>query len=77
MNQWLFEKIINYLSQHEGCETIPDEQEAQGHVIRTIVQDSFGFRYEIRVKTLGRLQGLGDLNLKTGSFMSRIGDLDV
>lgn len=47
------EKITRLLKNHEGMQSYDTEYTLEG--IKTIVTDSFGYRYEIQVKTLGRL----------------------
>lgn len=59
-NGWLLNKISSYLSSKEGF-TIETSSYMQDG-IRTIVQDSFGFRYELQVKTLGRIQNHSNSN---------------
>jgi len=52
-NGWIMDKITRLLKNHEGMENYATEYTLDG--IKTIVTDSFGYRYEIQVKTLGRL----------------------
>jgi len=79
MKTWLFQKIVGYLVEREGCKFDCEDTQSTETTSRTIVQDSFGFRYEVQVKVLGRIQNTGfdgDL-LKTGSFLNTIVGLDV
>ena len=74
MKQWIFSKIIGYLTDREGY-TFNSEDTNEGvNSIRAIVQDSFGFRYELQVKVLGRIQ---DSEPNLGSFMVSGNGLDV
>lgn len=52
-NGWILSKINTYLKISEGCTIETSNYTNDG--ARTIVQDSFGFRYEIQIKTLGRI----------------------
>lgn len=63
-NDWLLSKIINYLTTKEGC-SLETSLSTNG-TIKTIVTDTFGFRYEIQVKQLSRLQDMqeGDNGLR-------------
>lgn len=48
-NDWILAKISGYLKHKEGCKiTLADDD-------RIVVQDVFGFRYEVSVKLLSRL----------------------
>lgn len=70
MKQWLFQKIIAYLVEKEGYQYNAQDLESSQDVTRTILQDSFGFRYEIQVKVLGRIYGAGfdAEEMKIGSY---------
>lgn len=49
-NDWILNKISGYLKHKEGCQVdFTDEN-------KIIVQDVFGFRYEVSVKLLSRLE---------------------
>ncbi len=48
-NTWLISKILAYLTIHEGCELLQ-------HSERTVIQDAFGFQYEVQVHMIGRVQ---------------------
>lgn len=52
-NGWLIEKISGYLKSREGCTIEATEYTEDG--ARSIVRDSLGYRYEVNVKTLGRI----------------------
>lgn len=52
-NGWLTSKILMYLNKHEGVDTLEVEYGADG--IKTNVKDSFGFIYEITIKTVNRM----------------------
>lgn len=77
MQKWLFAKIISYLTGREGYSI--DTQVFSDNDARAIVQDAFGFRYEVQVKVLGRIQGagMGDVEIKTGTYFQVPGGLDV
>jgi hypothetical protein len=47
---WVLAKIAGYLKAKEGC-TVTETDES-----KIIVQDVFGFRYEVSVKLLSRIQ---------------------
>lgn len=51
-NKWILFKVIQFLSVREGC-TIHESKYTQKGA-KTILTDSFGFMYEIRIKTIGR-----------------------
>ena len=53
-NDWLLSKITGYLNSKEGFITEEVEHTATG--MKSIVRDAFGYRYEVHVKTLSRLQ---------------------
>jgi hypothetical protein len=46
-------KIANFLKNKEGCEVIQQNYTING--IQAVIQDSFGYRYEINIRTLSRL----------------------
>lgn len=49
MTKWILDKILMSLTNHEGCvlETEGPQQ--------AIIQDAFGFRYEITLKAISRV----------------------
>jgi hypothetical protein len=51
-NNWILTKIESILCSKEGCDFISREE--QNDESKVIIQDGFGFRYEITVKSLGR-----------------------
>ena len=53
---WIFAKIMTHLTNHEGCTGLDTTRTS--NEIRATVQDSLGFRYEIQVKCVGRIQTL-------------------
>jgi len=53
MNGWVMGKVISFLKEKEGFHVERVEYTAQG--IRGIIRDTFGFRYEINMETIGRL----------------------
>lgn len=55
-NGWIISKILNYLLCNEGC--ITGKANYTGEGVRAEVTDAFGFRYEIQVKTIGRVLNL-------------------
>lgn len=68
-NGWLINKIIAHLTNSEGCTVETSEYTLDG--IKAILRDAFGFRYEVHVKTLSRIDdrpdGLDALNYKLNS----------
>lgn len=52
-NKWIVDKILSYLASKEGC-VIEDSIYTQKGM-KAVVMDTFGFRYEIEIKTLSRL----------------------
>jgi len=52
-NGWLISKLTGFLNVREGF-TIEATEYTEGGAVST-VRDSLGFRYEVRVKTLGRI----------------------
>lgn len=72
LNNWLLSKITAYLATKQGC--VIEDQEYTYSGIKAIVRDSFGYRYEIHVKTLSRLtdhlQGTNEtVNVPKTNFM--------
>ena len=53
-NAWILSKILNFLKNREGMDYSNTEYTLDG--IKTTVTDAFGYRYEIHVKIIGRLQ---------------------
>lgn len=53
-NGWLIGKITVYLASKQGFITEESCYTATG--IKSTVRDAFGYRYEIHVKTLNRIQ---------------------
>jgi len=52
-NDWMLSKIASYMRDKEGCHVETIEPTKYGS--RVILQDSFGFRYEVKIETLGRV----------------------
>jgi hypothetical protein len=52
-NGWVLGKITQFMSEKEGFNVETVEYTAEG--ARTVIQDAFGFRYEVHIKTLSRL----------------------
>lgn len=52
-NSWVLTKILNYLATSEGCCTENLEYTTEG--MKSIIRDSFGYRYEINIRTLSRI----------------------
>lgn len=52
-NKWILAKVNNYLETKEGCVIQQTGYTVDG--AKTIVHDSFGFAYEIHIKTIGRV----------------------
>jgi hypothetical protein len=70
-NGWIMTKVVAYLSSKEGCVTEHASYSADG--MRAIVRDTFGFRYEINIQTLSRVNDNRDgidlyANTKKSSF---------
>lgn len=57
-NNWILNKIATYLTTKEGCEANGPEYTSEG--ARVVVQDAFGYRYEISVKTISRIDSDSD-----------------
>lgn len=53
MTDWISRKIAAYLQDREGCEVVDVKNCLDGHVIT--MQDVFGFRYTVEVKTVARV----------------------
>lgn len=53
-NLWILKKINSYLEIREGCKVVSTNYTLDG--AKTIMQDTFGFQYEVHVKTTGRCQ---------------------
>lgn len=53
-NKWILDKILNTLSIKEGCVVNDFNYTADG--AKTVIMDSFGFIYEINIKTVGRVR---------------------
>jgi hypothetical protein len=52
-NAWVLTKITSYLSTSEGF--IVEESTYTASGIKSVIRDTFGYRYEVHVKTLSRL----------------------
>ena len=52
MNKWIVDKITNFLKVKEGCE-VTWEYTDSGMTIE--IQDAFGYKYEAKIKTIGRV----------------------
>lgn len=53
-NNWVIVKIMNYLKHREGFHTVyPPSYTVEG--TRVIVQDVFGYQYEVTVRMTGRI----------------------
>lgn len=53
LNGWIMAKIVQWLTSKEGVEASALEYTADG--ARVVLQDAFGFRYEVSIKTLSRV----------------------
>ncbi len=54
LNHWMMDKISIFLTNHEGC--AHREIKAKGSdSVKMIIRDSFGYIYELDLKTLGRV----------------------
>lgn len=51
---WLFSKVMIHLTLHEGCTGLQTTKTS--NEIKSVIQDSLGFRYEVQIKCLGRIQ---------------------
>lgn len=56
-NERVLNKIINYLSLKEGF-TLDEDSEYTDRGIKALLRDSFGFQYEVHIKTVNRLASL-------------------
>lgn len=74
LNQWILTKISTFLVNKEGCLIEASDRHPSSDSARVVVQDAFGFRYEVHIKTLGRLQNTeGDMEAFTPkSFVSSL-----
>lgn len=55
LNTWILTKIIAYLTTREGYQIEFDPSDYTERGFKTIVRDSLGYRYEVRVKLLSRI----------------------
>lgn len=53
-NGRMLAKIGSFLETKEGCQVLDIDYTYAG--AKTTIQDSFGFRYELEIKTIGRTQ---------------------
>lgn len=53
LNDWLLTKVINHLVEKEGCTFIESEPTHKGQM--AILQDAFGFQYQLEIKSLTRI----------------------
>lgn len=79
MNKWLLSTIVTYLIGREGYSFSDRDVVEVGDNTRAVVKDAFGVRYEIQIKVLGRMPNtsVGDISLKTGSYLRIASVLDV
>jgi hypothetical protein len=56
-NTWIVSKIANYMTNKEGCviENIGDTNQG----CQVILQDTFGYRYQVNISLLGRVYDSG------------------
>lgn len=52
-NSWILGKLTAYLASKEGCLVEAAEYTKDG--MKTVVRDAFGYRYELNIKTLSRV----------------------
>ena len=78
MNNWILTKLLAYLTAKEGF-TISEEPEDVINGKKATIQDVFGYRYEVQVKVLGRIQNDNDdetsfdgLGIKIASLTNRL-----
>lgn len=60
LSEWILNKVVGYLTTKEGC-TVGTLTKS-----RLTIQDSLGFRYEVKIKLIGRVAtsaGLTDLEI--------------
>lgn len=55
---WLFSKVMLHLKNHEGCQI--NDPTKTSDSLRAVVQDALGFRYEVQIKCLGRIQHVNE-----------------
>ena len=67
-NGWIMGKIMHHLTNREGFRQIQGQMNSDGY--KTLVQDAFGFRYEVTVKLAGRIQSLPDDPVELVKFES-------
>jgi hypothetical protein len=65
-NNWVLTKIITYLQTREGVHVQHTEYTDEG--ARTVFNDSFGFTYEINIRTIGRTQNFNSDKFENKSF---------
>jgi len=58
-NGWILNKILSLLKKHEGVTPYGSEYYSEG--ARGYIVDAFGYRYEIQVIAVGRLQNYENL----------------
>ena len=58
LNHWIVRKVGEYLGSKEGCEIASTEATKIG--VTMTFRDSFGYVYEMNVRTLGRIQTSDD-----------------
>lgn len=57
-NSWIIGKVASFLSAKEGCVVDPPEYTKDG--CKVVVQDAFGYRYELNIKTISRITNDSD-----------------
>ncbi len=70
-NSWIMGKILQYLTGREGFTSVKSEYSADGY--RAVVEDAFGFRYELEIKAVGRKQLLPEIGIERTIFDIRSG----
>lgn len=69
MNLWIANKLGSYMSAKEGCQI---ETVSYTHTgAQVIITDAFGYRYEIHVETLGRVQTDGPGSIEVQSAVTK------
>ncbi len=69
-NGWILGKVYRYLELAEGCYVTHRGYTDEG--ARIVVQDTFGFTYEISIRMIGRT--IGDRpDIPAKSFIEKVG----
>lgn len=58
LSNWIVDKILTYISDREGC-TI-EQPVNQAESVTVTFYDSFGYKYEMEIKCVGRVSNHGE-----------------